>query len=165
MVIDADGQRHLRAVLPDDILVELFLDLAGTDERGRALAGGRNGRFVLIELASLLAAAVIGAVPGTGRIIVEIVQAQLDAFIADIDAGTGDQAANLFLTLPAEGTAHMLFFVFSHEIPRLINLPLLDNLIDDAVFGRLGSREEMVALGIRADLLIGFTRALGQDPV
>ena len=46
---------------------------------------------------ALLPAAVIGGFPGGDGVVVEIVQAELDALVADIDARAGDQPPHLLL--------------------------------------------------------------------
>src|SRR5207237_9035055 len=73
----------LGAVLPDHVVVEEGLDL----HRG----GQRHGRAVLLALALLG----------------DDVVAELDALVADVDGGAGDQLADLALPLPAEGAAEI----------------------------------------------------------
>src|SRR3954452_18242320 len=44
-----------------------------------------------------------------------------------------------------------------------VELPALDDLVDDAVGLRLRGREDLVALDVGADLVEGLTRVTGQD--
>ena len=85
VVIDRHRQGDFCVVLTDDIVVHVGLDLLRRGER--------VGQFKL-----LLVQAVVHLIVQDGR-------AELDAFIADVDIGTGDDAADLLLFFAAEGAA------------------------------------------------------------
>ena len=83
VVVHGDGQHALRALLPDDVLVQHRDDL---------LRGAQPRPLPLDRRA------------GAGlRLLVDDLLAQIDALVADVD-GTGprDQALHLILVLPAE---------------------------------------------------------------
>jgi len=81
VVVDGDGQGPLRVVLPDDVLLEEGVDLA---RLGQVEVGHDAGA-------------------GLGHALFDDLVAQLDAFVADVDPGAGDQLLHLLLTLAAEG--------------------------------------------------------------
>ena len=96
VVIYRHRQGHLGSLLADDILVQHLVDLPGGGDGVGNLPGGG----VLDQVALVLQDA----------------HAQLDALVADIGAGAGDEPADLILVLAAEGTADgALFVVFCHE--------------------------------------------------
>lgn len=80
VVVDRDGERTLRRVLTDDVLVEERGDLTRLGQ----LCEDREGRLTELLLDDLVA--------------------QLDALVADVHAGTGDELLDLLLGLAAEGT-------------------------------------------------------------
>jgi hypothetical protein len=87
VVVDRDRQRALGHVLPDHVVVQAGLDLAGHRQVG--LGGLRVGAF--------------------GRhFIANDVVAQLDALVADEHAGTGDELLHLVLALAAKGAVQDL---------------------------------------------------------
>jgi hypothetical protein len=79
MVVHGDGQDLLRLLLSNDVFVEERVDLC------------RLGELVELELG------------GLGELLLDDLVAQVDALVADVDAGAGDQLLHLLLTLPAEG--------------------------------------------------------------
>src|SRR6266581_7991000 len=83
MVVDGDGEHALRLVLADDVLVEDLVDAS----RARDLRAEGPGLRRLHEL------------------FVHDLAAEGDALVADVDALTGDELADLILTLAAEGAA------------------------------------------------------------
>ena len=85
VVVDRDGQGDFGVVLADDIAVHVGFDLLRRRERIR-------------QLELLGVDAVVHLIAQDGR-------AELDAFIADVDVGAGDDPADLLLTLAAEGAA------------------------------------------------------------
>ena len=96
VVIYRHRQGHLGGLLADDILVQHLVNLPGGGDGVGDLPGGG----VLDQVALILQDA----------------HAQLDALVADIGAGAGDEPADLILVLAAEGTADgALFVVFCHE--------------------------------------------------
>ena len=86
VVVDGDRQGALGGLLADHVLLEEVEDLLGL--RQFELAGG------------LLA--------GLGQALLDDLVAQLDALIADVDAGAGDQLLHLLLALAAEGALEQI---------------------------------------------------------
>jgi len=84
VVVDRDRERPLRPVLTDDVLVEDVVDL-------------RRLREVL-ELKRR----------GGGQLLVDDLVAEIDALIADVNAGSGDQLLDLSLGLAAEAAEELL---------------------------------------------------------
>ena len=81
VVVDGDRQRALRGVLPDDVLLEEPEDLA---RLGKVEVGDDARR-------------------GFRHALFDDLVAQLDALVADVDAGTRDELLDLLLALSAEG--------------------------------------------------------------
>ncbi len=81
VVVDGDREGALGGLLADDVLLEEREDLA---RLGQIEVGDDAGR-------------------GLGHALFDDLVAQLDAFVADVDAGTGDQLLDLLLALSAEG--------------------------------------------------------------
>src|SRR5690606_25114565 len=84
VVVDGDGEGALGVLLTDDVLVERFLDLAGSRERRR-----RAGRLLLLLLR-------------------EDLVTQRDALVADVNGGSGDEPLHRVLRFAAEGAAEVL---------------------------------------------------------
>ncbi|MPM27313.1 hypothetical protein SDC9_73823 [bioreactor metagenome] len=80
VVVDRHGERLLRRVLPDDVLVEEVPDLLRLGELVEGPGLPRLGEFLLDDLV-----------------------AQFDALVADVDVRSRDELLDLLLTLPAEG--------------------------------------------------------------
>jgi hypothetical protein len=84
VVVDRDGVGPLGALLADHVLVQDVVDL----DRLRQvfeLEAGRGGELLIDDLV-----------------------AEVDALVADVDAGTGDQLLDLALRLPAEAAEKLL---------------------------------------------------------
>ena len=81
MVVDGDGEGLLRGLLADDVLLEEGEDLL---------------RLRQFELAGL-------GLAGLGEALFDDLVAELDALVADVDAGPGDELLDLLLALSAEG--------------------------------------------------------------
>src|SRR6185436_3817534 len=79
VVVDGDGQRLLRLVLPDHVLIQEGPDLH------------RLGQLVELDIA------------GLGEFLFDDLVAQVDALVADVDARPGDELLDLLLRLAAEG--------------------------------------------------------------
>ena len=79
VVVDRHRQRALRQGLPDDVLVEELVDLR------------RLGQLVELDLTRF------------GQLLLDDLVAEIDALVADVDAGAGYQFLDLLLALPAEG--------------------------------------------------------------
>ena len=86
--MDRDGEGLLGAFLTHHVFVEGVLDLLGLGNV-RALASG------------ILLSVFLG----------DDVVAELDAFVADVHRGAGDQLADFLLALPAEGTRQVAVVV------------------------------------------------------
>jgi hypothetical protein len=84
VVVDSYGEGALRAVLADDVLVEDVVDLPGLRE--------------VLELEGR----------GCGELFIDDLVTEVDALVADIDAGAGDQLLDLALRLPAEAAEELL---------------------------------------------------------
>jgi hypothetical protein len=84
VVVDRDRERALGGVLADDVVVEDVVDL-GRLRQVLELEGGWSGELLVDDLV-----------------------AKIDALVADIDAGTGDQLLDLSLRLPAEAAEKLL---------------------------------------------------------
>ena len=80
VVVDGDGERLLGLVLADDVLVEELADL------------DRLGQLVPLDLV------------GLGQFLFDDLVTEVDALIADVHAGTGDELLDLLLRLPTERT-------------------------------------------------------------
>jgi hypothetical protein len=83
VVVDRHRQRALRLVLPDDVLLEDVVDLPRLREV--LDVERRRGRELLVD---------------------DLV-AEIDALVADVDAGAGDQLLDLPLALAAEGAEEL----------------------------------------------------------
>ena len=84
VVVDRDGERALRRLLRDHVLVQERVDL------------GRARKVVEVE------------VRGSGELLVDDLVAEIDALVADVDAGPGDQLLDLPLALAAEAAEQLL---------------------------------------------------------
>ena len=96
VVVDGDRQRALGRVLADDVLVEHLVDLARLRQ---VLEVERRRR---------------------GELLVDDLVAEVDALVADVDAGPGDQLLDLALRLAAEAAQELLVGVCrSGHIPLI----------------------------------------------
>jgi hypothetical protein len=84
VVVDRHRQRALGLVLADHVVVEHVADLA------------RPGQVVEVEL------------DRCGQLLVDDLVAEIDALVADVDAGAGDQLLDLALALAAEAAEQLL---------------------------------------------------------
>jgi hypothetical protein len=84
VVVDRDGEDLLRVVLPDDVVVEERADLA------------RGGQLVEVQLT------------GVGELLLDDLVAEVDALVADVHAGPGDELLDLLLRLAAERALQQL---------------------------------------------------------
>jgi len=84
MVVDRHSERLLRVVLADHVAVEEVADLAGL------------GQLVECEVA------------GLGQFLLDDLVAEVDALVADVHAGSGDQLLDLLLALSAERTLEQI---------------------------------------------------------
>ena len=84
VVVDRDGERALRLLLRDDVVVQHGVDVA----RAREVVEVERRRG--------------------GELLVDDLVAEIDALVADVDAGAGDQLLDLALALPAEAAEQLL---------------------------------------------------------
>jgi len=84
VVVDGDGERPLGAFLPDHVLVEDVVDLARLREV-LELEGRRSRQLLIDDFVT-----------------------EIDALVADVDAGSGDQLLDLPLRLAAETAEELL---------------------------------------------------------
>jgi hypothetical protein len=84
VVVDRNRERALGRVLADDVVVEHVVDLSRL-RQVLELEGGRSGELLVDDLV-----------------------AEIDALVADIDAGAGNQLFDLSLRLPAEAAEKLL---------------------------------------------------------
>ena len=95
VVVDRDGEDLLRLLLADHVVVEVLVDLTRLRE--------------LVELH-------LGALR---ELFLDDLVAEVDALVADVDAGTGDELLDLLLALPAEGALQQVASVteLGHDSP------------------------------------------------
>ena len=105
MVVHGHRQDPLGALLADDVFVENFLDFL---RLGELVAGALGALFELFP---------------------DYVVAQLHAFVADENAGAGDEFPNLVLALSTEGAVQQLAVImfaariFAHAVLKLAAPP------------------------------------------
>jgi hypothetical protein len=87
VVVDGDRERSLGLLLRDDVVVEDGVDVA------------RARQVVEVELGR------------SGQLLVDDLVAEIDALVADVDAGAGDQLLHLALALAAEAAEELLVAV------------------------------------------------------
>jgi hypothetical protein len=104
VVVDGDGEGPLRRLLTDDVLLEEREDLA---------------RLGQVEVGD-------DAVRRLGHALFDDLVAELDALVADVDAGTGDQLLHLLLALAAEGALEQVGALTDASHVLLLQKPLRD---------------------------------------
>src|SRR5690349_20832377 len=99
----------------------------------------------------------------SGELLVDDLVAEIDALVADVDAGARDQLLDLALAFPAEAAEQLLVAVCSsgHVSPftpfspgwlaRKGGSAVLDHPIDDAVILRFLGAQEVIALHVLRD--------------
>src|SRR5215467_13266622 len=93
MIINSNGQALFGAVLADDVLIEDVIDFFGL----RDVAEPQALVDVLVEL------------------LFDDLVAELDALVADVHAGAGNELAHLLLRFTAEAALELPFFVPESE--------------------------------------------------
>ena len=140
VVVDGHRERALGLLLADHVLVEDVVDLP------------RLGEVLDVEARR------------SGELLVDDLVAEIDALVADVDAGAGDQLLDLALRLAAEAAEELLVgvgrtchgslpgvdSVESRQSRRLMPSVLRDHPIDDSVLLCLLGAHEVVALGVLA---------------
>src|SRR5213080_2832483 len=148
VVVDRNREDLLGALLPDHVLVEDLLDLG----RLRHRRGGGES-LLLVDLLR------------------DDVVAEVDALVADVDRGAGDQLADFVLALAterADEVAAAIVTVLRHGAPlrlRELARPGHDDLVDESVLDRLLAGQEEVPVGVLLDLLEALPGVLDQDVV
>ncbi len=148
VVINGDGEHSLGAILPDDILVQMVVDLL------------RRGQFLRQEI----------IVQADGIFLAQDLLAQVHALIADEHAlGTGDQAPDFALWATAERTVLRAPVISMHKKPclfeNLLLSPCFENAVDQTVLNRFLRRQEDIALGIFRNLLDRLPGMMREDGV
>ena len=98
VVVDGDGQRLLRVVLADHVAVEELVDLLRLGQRVERDVGG------------------------LGELLLDDLVAQVDALVADVDAGASDELLDLLLALAAEGALEQVATVTDACHPMLLHV-------------------------------------------
>src|SRR5271156_5842521 len=146
VIMDRDRENLLGAFLSDYVLVEHPLDLGGLGHRGTLAEG-----FFAVSFLR------------------DYVIAKVDAFVADVNRGAGNQLANFVLALAAKRANQVARAVvmLGHTASRwsLGRPSANDYLIDDAVFNRLLRRHEVVAVGVLFNLTQILSGMLHYDVV
>src|SRR5207244_7014637 len=95
VVVHRDREDLLRVLLPDDVVAQVLVDLTGFR------------KLVEAHLRAL------------GELFLDDLVAEIDALVADVDAGAGDELLDLLLTLPAEGALEQIAAIpeFRHDAP------------------------------------------------
>ena len=98
VVVDRDRQRLLGALLTDHVLVEDVIDFFGL--------GNVSEPEILVDVLV--------------ELFLDDLVAELDALVANVDAGAGDQFAHLLLRLAAEAALQLTLLVSKaeHRVPR-----------------------------------------------
>ena len=145
VVVDGDRQDLLGVLLADDVVVQEVEDLTGL------------GQLLERELR------------GLGELLGDDVVAEVDALVADVDAGAGDQLLDLLLGLAAEAALHEVPAVpeLRHRLPLrpctslrradgfggTYGITGRDHLVDQAVGHRLVGGDHEVPIGVSGDLV------------
>ncbi len=106
VIVNRNTQRNFCPVLPDDVLVECFLQFA----RSGQLIQSRRILFRCLGRRKITV--------GKPELLVQNALTNVDAFIADVDVRTGNQLVHRRLRLPAKRAANLAFFIVScHNTP------------------------------------------------
>ena len=150
VIVHSDGQRDLGIVLLDDVLVDVFFDLF------RCRHFGVSGFFALLFFVFPL--------------FQKNVMTDVNAFAADVDAGSGDHVFD-FVAGSAAEAADLRFFIFSvHGLSPLFlchfrQLIAGEDVVDEAIVFRHLGCHEIIAFGVVFDGFEGLSAVLGKDAV
>jgi hypothetical protein len=95
VVVDGDAEDLLGLVLSDDVVVQVLVDLT------------RLGELVEADFGAL------------GELFLDDLVTEIDALVADVDTGTGDELLDLLLALPAERALQQVSSVPPPRWPEL----------------------------------------------
>ena len=129
VVVDGHGQRALGLLLAHHVVVQDVVDVT----RARQRLGVEADRG--------------------GELLVDDLVAEIDALVADVHAGAGDELLDLPLRLAAEAAEQLVVRSWDLAIGTGVGrcrLVALDHPVDDAVLLGLRARHEVVALGVLA---------------
>ena len=101
VVVDRHRQHLLGFVLPHHLLIQEALDLLGFGNLGQGRR--RFGGFLRLGLAAGFRAGTAAVAVAIHQFFVEDFVAEIDALVADVDAWSSDQLADLLLGLATEG--------------------------------------------------------------
>ena len=151
VVVDRNGQDPLRLILSDDVVVQEGIDLAR--------------RWQLTER----------NVGGVGEFFFDDLVAEINALVADVDAGAGDQFLDLLCDFPQNGTSEFSTSpnlatqsppqtsADGRDRPAVIHhITRFDDLIDDPVLLCLVRGHDEVTIGVGGDLLDGLAGVMSQ---
>lgn len=150
VVVHGDSQRDLGIVLLDDVLVDVFFDLF------RCRHFGVSGFFALLFFVF--------------PFFQKNVMTDVNAFAADVDAGSGDHVFD-FVAGSAAEAADLRFFIFSvHGLSPLFlchfrQLIAGEDVVDEAIVFRHLGCHEIIAFGVVFDGFEGLSAVLGKDAV
>ena len=150
VIVHGDSQRDLGIVLLDDVLVDVFFDLF------RCRHFGVSGFFALFFFVFPL--------------FQKNVMTDVNAFAADVDAGSGDHVFD-FVAGSAAEAADLRFFIFSvHGLSPLFlchfrQLIAGEDVVDEAIVFRHLGCHEIIAFGVVFDGFEGLSAVLGKDAV
>src|SRR5437763_2816642 len=135
VVVDGDRERAFRLFLRDDVVVQDGVDVL------------RPRQVVEVELR------------GSGQLLVDDLVTEVDALVADVDAGPGDQLLDLALALAAKAAEQLLVAIgcsghaSPFNSPGPGRLPVRDDVVDDAVVERFLRGHEVIAFHVLCNLL------------
>src|SRR5204863_6449868 len=98
---------------------------------------------------------------GSRELLVDDLVAEVDALVADVDAGPGDELLHLALRLAAEAAEELFVRVGGSGHGSVLR----DHAVDDSVIGRFVRGHEEIPLRVAGDLLQRLAGLVGDDLV